>query len=138
MIHTGGDYMRFQYSVLHLLSVGLITLSLTSCKLLPPRPVEIVTTNSGVSTYIPARPARIDPVDLTIRVLTPEITQSMNDAVASGTERPYVFYGFSENDYLSMAQWIETVLLYIKQQNAILEYYENVARERNRSTESKD
>ena len=100
--------------------------------------MEIVTTNTGISTYVPARPARVEPVDLTIRVLTPEITQKMNDAVVNGDERPYVYYGFSENDYLTMAQWVETVLLYIKQQNAILEYYENVVRERNRSTESKD
>lgn len=98
----------------------------------------MVTTNSGTVTYIPARPARVEPADLQIQVLTPEITQRMNDEIATGQKPAYVYFAFSDNDYLTMSQWLESLLLYIRQQNAILEYYENISRERNKSLESKN
>ena len=88
--------------------------------------------------YIPARPPRIEPVELSIKVLTPTITQSMNDQISEGKMPPYVYFGFTENDYLTMSQWIQSVLLYIRQQNAILDYHESIIKERSEVKESKE
>lgn len=42
----------------------------------------------------------------------------------------FVYYGFSEDPYLTFATWLQTTLSYIKEQNSIINYYENIAKER--------
>jgi hypothetical protein len=37
--------------------------------------------------------------------------------------RRYVFYGFSEANYLTFASWLQDVLRYVRQQEELLKYY---------------
>jgi len=56
------------------------------------------------------------PVEIT--VITPGQTAKWNDE-----GMPYVYYGFSEADYLTFASWLQDVLRFVKQQREVLYYY---------------
>ena len=65
----------------------------------------------------------MDGIEVTI--LTPGVTAQMNDALADGKTIPYVYFAFSEADYISFSQWLQDVLRFIKQQNAVIEFYQS-------------
>lgn len=85
--------------------------------------------------YIPVRPDPVLPTDTTVKVLTPAITNDMNRQVSEGKAPPYVYFSFSDGDYLRFAVWQQQILSYIKQQNALLDYYEKNAKQRNEKIE---
>jgi len=57
------------------------------------------------------------------------------DAYVKNNQGVFVYFAFEEDNYLTFAQWLEQNLSYIKEQNAIIRYYETVAKQRNEQNE---
>lgn len=60
------------------------------------------------------------------------------DEYVKNNQGVFVYFAFEEDNYLTFAQWLEQNLAYIKEQNAIIRYYETVAKQRNEQNEQKD
>lgn len=60
------------------------------------------------------------------------------DEYVKNNQGVFVYFAFEEDNYLTFAQWLEKNLSYIKQQNAIIKYYETVAKQRNQQNNEKD
>ena len=71
------------------------------------------------------------PADAKIVVITPTLTTQWNQNIQSGTGTYYTYYGFTENDMINFAQWMNSVDAHIKQLNEIIHYYEEEAKKRN-------
>ena len=67
------------------------------------------------------------PPKLRIEVLTPEVTEKMNENVKEGKALPYTYFSFNEQDYLTMGQWLQDVLRYVRESNEQLKYYKEKA-----------
>lgn len=57
------------------------------------------------------------------------------DTYVKNNQGVFVYFAFEEDNYLTFAQWLEQNLSYIKEQNAIIRYYETVAKQRNEQIE---
>ena len=69
---------------------------------------------------IQSKPTSVEPLDVSMVVLTPDIIQEI-----SNTNKSYVYYGYDEKNYLKFAQWLKNILRYIEEQNKIIDYYED-------------
>lgn len=58
-----------------------------------------------------------------MEVLTPETTRAWNEHVAAGERLPYVIFGMSEQDWLTLGRWQQDVLRYVQQLRAVVEFY---------------
>jgi hypothetical protein len=47
----------------------------------------------------------------------------MNRAVGAGEADPYVYFAFTDEDYLNMAKWLQDLLRYTEQTSTLLDYY---------------
>ena len=56
-------------------------------------------------------------------VLTPESTKRLNELVEAGELDPYVYFAMSEQDWLSMGQFMQDNDAWIKQMVRIVDYY---------------
>jgi hypothetical protein len=59
-------------------------------------------------------------------VLTPDITTQLNELVVDGQIQPYVFFAFSEEDYLEFAKWLDGLIKHDQQLMEIIEYYRSI------------
>ena len=59
------------------------------------------------------------------------------DEYAKNNQGVFVYFAFEEDNYLTFASWLEQTLNYIKEQNAIINYYEDIAKQRNKKLEKK-
>lgn len=100
---------------LNLLSAGLMMLLLTSCANTSEQPIR---TQIVEKTIIkPQRPASIQPVDISYITVT---RNTMEEDITSGQ----AYMCLSWQDYLTLAQWEQDKLRYIKQSNKVIDYYE--------------
>lgn len=83
-----------------------------SCVSLPQK-LEITSKPIEIQKVIHPRPNPVISPDLNLRVVT------------GATIGDDVIFGFNENDYLSLAGWLQDILRYIRQQNAVIEAYES-------------
>ena len=60
------------------------------------------------------------------------------DEYAKNNQGVFVKFAVEEDNYLTFASWLEQTLNYIKEQNAIINYYEDIAKQRNKKLENKD
>lgn len=79
-----------------------------------------------VQNYHPPRPVPINPIEFNVKVLTYETTTALNEEVDAGTKLPYSYAGVTTQDYLTLGQWMQDALRYIRQLNAIIDFYEGV------------
>jgi len=83
-------------------------------------PVVVKTEEVKIDILHPQLPTKVPaPKKVDVIVITPGVIKQMQD---DGVE-DYVYFGFTENDYLSFAEWLQNLLRYIKQQGAIIDYY---------------
>lgn len=68
--------------------------------------------------FHPPLPAPVRPVPLKIEILTPEVTAAKN---ALGEH--YAYFAMTDQDYLTLAAWLQDVLRYVRQLNSVVEYY---------------
>lgn len=108
--------------MIKLVVILLIMMSLTSCSLLT-RIIDINKKPTNIPIIHPEKPTPIVAQGITIRVITPDVARKLNDDIAAHKIPPYVFFAFPEKDYLTFAAWLQDVLRYIKEQDAIIEYY---------------
>lgn len=94
--------------------------------------MEIVSKKIEIEQIHPPLP---DPIlaprikDTFIIVLTPEVAQRLNDRVANGSMPPYVYMAMTEQDYLTLASWLQDVLRYTRELNQIILFYRNTEEE---------
>ena len=53
------------------------------------------------------------------KVITPEITKTWNTDINNNKQKPYVYIGLTNKDYLKFTAWINEVIVYLKSQKAI-------------------
>jgi hypothetical protein len=63
------------------------------------------------------------PGEVTVAVLTPEVTAALNAEIATGQRPPYVMFAMGEQDWLTLAHWQQDVLRYLAQLRAVVEFY---------------
>lgn len=64
-------------------------------------------------------------------IITPERTREWNARIDNNEAEDYVIFGFNEENYLELSNWLQSVLKFIQAQNAIIEAYENDAMRHN-------
>jgi hypothetical protein len=67
-----------------------------------------------------------------------EILVATIDKYVKHNQGTFVYFAFEENNYLTFAAWLEQTLAYIKEQNAIIAYYEQIAKQRNITPNKQD
>lgn len=104
------------------MSFGLLVvlLAVSGCGL---KPLLVNTLAIEAEQFHPPLPPAVVPVEVEVEVLTFEVTTELNDRVARGEALPYSYFAFSEQDWITFAQWQERVLLHIRQLGGLLEYY---------------
>lgn len=73
------------------------------------------------------RPQPVLAPQISLVVITPERTQKWNEQIEAGDKAPYAFFGYSEDQYLDFAKWLQDVLRFIRSQNSVIEAYEQEA-----------
>ena len=114
---------------LSLFSVGLMTLLLSSCVSTNEPPVQTRVVEKTVIK--PQRPAKIEPKNIEYITVT---KQTVEEDILSGQ----AYMCLSWQDYLTLAQWEQEKLRYIRQANAVIDYYEEILDERESSDTSED
>ncbi len=92
---------------------------MTSCATLPKK-LNITTTQVQIERQVYPRPAGVVAPEVKVVVVAPD-----------GDKKPFVVFGYNEKDYLSLAQWLQDMLRYIKDQNAVIKAYEKEAVDHN-------
>jgi hypothetical protein len=77
------------------------------------------------------RPNGVAAPTVAVLVATPERMAAWVKEIDQGLQEPQAFFGYNEADYLTVAQWLQDVLHFIKAQNAVIEAYENEAKQHN-------
>ena len=99
---------------MRLIIVLMCCMTLLACNSTPDK-VEVKTVPINIEVPAPSPALPVVAPDIQFVVLT-KTTVPTDD---------YVFFALNENDYLSFAQWLQEMLRYTKEQNAIIEYYKN-------------
>jgi hypothetical protein len=94
-----------------------------SCSSLPEK-LEIKTEEVRIPAQKYQRPLGVPAPVVKLRVITPEVAANLNAQVQLGNIDKFVFFAYSEKDYLTFSQWLQKILSFIKDQNAIIEAYE--------------
>jgi hypothetical protein len=78
----------------------------------------------ALARFHPPLPAPVAvPGEVTVAVLTPDVTAHLNAEVLQGTRAPYVLFAMSEPDWLTLARWQQDVLRYLEQLRTVVEFY---------------
>ena len=56
-------------------------------------------------------------------ILTPEVVRTYLEEYDAKKRPPFVYFAFTDQDYLTISQWIADNTRYVNQENAILDYY---------------
>lgn len=70
----------------------------------------------------PSRPEPLPRPDLSVQVLVPATLDSV-------TQGDYTYVVLTWNDFLSLAQWFEALRVYIEENDAVLDYWEQEQKE---------
>ncbi len=97
-----------------------------SCATLPKK-LDITTTQVQIERQVYPRPAGVVAPEVKVVVVTPD-----------GDKKPYAVFGYNEKDYLTFAQWLQDILRYIRDQNAVIKAYENEAVNHNKSLKDQE
>lgn len=81
------------------------------------KPLTILNKPVHVPRYAYERPLGVVSPELKINVITPKTISNHGD--------DYVFFSFNEQNYLTLAEWLEDILRYIKSQNVVISLYED-------------
>lgn len=83
--------------------------------------------------------------ELAMEGVAPEDAQARADLYIASMDKHvknnqgvFVYFAFEEDNYLTFASWLEQTLSYIKEQNAIIAYYEKIAKQRNEKPKQQD
>lgn len=86
-----------------------------------------------------ARPHGVKSPEIKLKVLTPEVVLKWADEIKNGKRQPYVFFAYDEHNYITLSGWLQSILHYVKSQNAVINAYEkdietynNLLREHNK------
>ena len=82
--------------------------------------LELITITEEAPKLVFVRPAPIAPlIPMEPTVLTPDTTKMLNEK-----GEPYGYYGYTLNQQIAKRAWLEDVLRYVRQQNALLDNLE--------------
>lgn len=106
-----------------LLSSMVAALTLAGCGGVNPLVMESRT--APIQRFDPPLPTPVQPADIEIVVVTPDVARQWNEEIEEGTRAPYAVFGMSDQDYLSLAAWIQDLLRHSAQLRAVVEFYRN-------------
>ena len=110
---------------------------LTSCTSLT-KLLKVKTDVADVQRQTYVRSHAVKSPSVHIVVVTPKRTAIWNKEVKEGKRRPYVYFGYDDNNYLTFEQWLQNLLNYVKSQNAVIDAYENDSKEFNKRIKADD
>lgn len=102
---------------------GILLVSLVACST-PPREIEIQTVQERLQISQPDRPRPLRLNDISFRVVSASNLEEFVQEYANGQDRAW--YLISPRDYEALALNIEELRRYIRQQQEIIVYYENI------------
>ena len=110
-------------------SLLLLTLLLSSCGYLRKPEKEIVVKTVEVQKIVPIQPQPkpVDMIDVKFYVVTEENYEEFKEKFMK-TNNDYVFYAVSVHDYENLAFNMAELYRYIRQQKAIMIYYEEAVK----------
>lgn len=117
----------------HILMILLGYLALSGCSSLRPDPEPLPDVILQPYTIVePADPRPLDFLEVKWKVVTPS---TINQYLAEiGDPGDYVFYGMTVGHYGNLALNMDEIRRYIKQQQAIINYYKESVKTQNEST----
>jgi len=96
-----------------------------------PQPLEVQVQPIQIKRIIHPRPVGVPAPDIDMVVITPEIMAQWLAEIESGERQAEAYWSFNENNYLTLAQWLQDMLRFTKAQNALVKTYEAEARHHN-------
>ena len=107
--------------------VTLLAISLTACGSLGRKPqvdpVVVEHRTAGIPVFHPPLPEPIKLEDVKWKVLTPDIMRQIIKDIDEGKDPSIVYYGLTPEYYKALAEDMAILKRYIKEQQAIIEYY---------------
>jgi len=95
----------------------------TSCSLLPTKPVEVNTIALPAPMYHPPLPLEIQAVDIEWKVLTPEIMEEYLKLVQEGKAPAVAYYALTTTQYENLSMSMAEITRYTEDILSIVEYY---------------
>ena len=77
----------------------------------------------AIERFHPPLPSPVRPISPKIVVITPDTAGQMSEEVTAGERPVFVYMAMSEQDYLTLSQWLQESIRYVDQLNAIVDYY---------------
>ena len=115
--------------IITLLGVLSTVMSITGCS--STKPLEVTTTVEEIEPFYPPLPPAISPISVSTKVLTPKVTEELNNKVLGEctgrnvetiSGNPYVYIGFNSQDWISLGQYNESLIYYIRHLREILKF----------------
>jgi hypothetical protein len=97
----------------------------TTQKQPPKEVIKVKVVKERVEVIHPTSPVGVMSPSIEFKIVTPDVTNKLNDDIAKGAE-PYVYFAMDETNYLELAKWLQDLLRYIKEQNEVIDYYRSV------------
>ena len=96
---------------------------ITSCSLLPTKPVEVKTIALPAPMYHPPLPMEIQAVGVEWKVLTPEIMEEYLKLVQEGKAPAVAYYALTTPQYENLSMNMAEIKRYTKDILSIVDYY---------------
>ena len=96
---------------------------ITSCSILPTKPVEVNTIALPAPMYHPPLPMEIQAVGVEWKVLTPEIMEEYLKLVQEGKAPAVAYYALTTPQYENLSMNMAEITRYTKDILSIVEYY---------------
>lgn len=120
---TSGDGSAGRRSRRLIALAGVLLLPLCASCGKSSEPLVVERRTKPIERLHPPLPQPVVPIEVEVHVLTPEVMAELHRQAAEGRRGPVVFFGFDEQDYLSMGRWMQDVLRYIEQMRAVVDHY---------------
>jgi hypothetical protein len=85
--------------------------------------IDAIFNTEPIAQFHPPLPAAVQPVEVDIVVITPDVVRGWLGEMDRGERAPFVYFGLDESDYLTTAQWEAAVRNWAIQILAVLDYY---------------
>ena len=103
---------------------------LASCSSMP-QPLVTQIEVVEVPRVVYPRPNGVAAPSVDVLVATPQVMAQWLEDIKQGKKPAQAFFGYNESDFLTLSQWLQDILHFIKAQNAVINAYELEAHQHN-------
>ena len=87
-------------------------------------PIRIEERSRPIPRFHPPLPPAVNPPgEIEIEVVTPGVAAEWAGEIEAGRRAPYTVFAMDEQDYLTLARWLQDVLGYVGKLRAVVDYY---------------